>query len=40
MEFIESHSLNHWQIWTPLIGWLIIYIGLNIRITKLEDNEE
>jgi len=39
MEFFESHGLNHWQLWTPLIGWFSIYIGLKLRITHVEDNE-
>ena len=38
MEFLELQDLNHWQLWTPLIGGLIFYIGLRIRV--LRDEEE
>ena len=37
MEFLQSHDLNHWQLYTPLLGWLVIYIGLQLRVTKVED---
>ena len=39
MEFIQSHNLNHWGLWTPIIGGILLYIGLNIKITEVDPNE-
>ena len=39
MEFIESHDLNQWALWTPLIGGILLYIGLNLKITEVDPNE-
>ncbi len=40
MDFFESHDLNQWQLYTPFIGWLVIYIGLQLRITPVDDEDE
>ncbi len=39
MEFLESHDFNHWQLWAPLLGGLIFYIGLRVRVVRVEDEE-
>ena len=39
MGFLESYDLNHWQLWTPLIGGAILYIGLRIRLIRVDDDE-
>ncbi len=39
MEFLQSHDLNHWQLWTPVIGGIVLYVGLNIRIRRVEQEE-
>ena len=39
MGFLESHDLNNWHLWTPLIGGIIFYIGLRIRVVVVEDKD-
>lgn len=39
MELFQLHNLDYWQLWTPFIGGVIIFIGLNIRIFRVEDDE-
>ena len=39
MGFTEVPDLHHWQLWTPLIGGLILYIGLRVRVVRVEDEE-
>ncbi len=39
MEFLQSHDLNHLGLWTPLIGGILLYVGLNIKITEVDPNE-
>ncbi|KGG14144.1 hypothetical protein EV05_0033 [Prochlorococcus sp. MIT 0601] len=39
MDFLGSDNLNHWQLWSPLIGWIIIYVGLSIRITETKKED-
>ncbi len=39
MEFFQSHDLNQWQLWAPLIGGIFIWIGLNLRVVNLEDED-
>ena len=39
MEFLQSHDLNQLGLWTPLIGAVILYVGLNIKITEVDSNE-
>ncbi len=39
MEFLQSHDLNQFRLWTPLIGGALLYIGLNIKITEVNHNE-
>ena len=39
MEFFQVQNINHWQLWTPLIGGIIIYVGLNIRIISVDEDE-
>ena len=40
MEFLESNNLNHWQLWTPLIGGILLYIGLRIKVTEIDPDED
>ena len=40
MGFLQSNDINHWQLWTPLIGGLIFYIGLRVRVVKVEEEED
>ena len=40
MEFFQSHDLNQLSLWTPLIGGILLYVGLNIKITEVNSNEE
>ncbi len=39
MEFLETHDLIQWQLWTPLMGGVFLWIGLNIRIVQGEDDQ-
>ena len=39
MEFLQSHDLNQLSLWTPLIGGVLLYIGLNIKITEVDPNK-
>ena len=39
MEFFQSHDLNQLGLWTPIIGCVLLYIGLNIKITEIDPNE-
>lgn len=39
MGFLEVHDVNYWQLWTPLIGGIILYIGLRVRVVRVEDEE-
>ena len=39
MEFFHSHELSQWKLWAPLIGGVILYIGLNIRVVEINDEE-
>ena len=39
MEFLQSHDLNQWGLWTPLIGGILLYVGLNLKITEVDPNE-
>ena len=39
MEFLQSHDLNQLSIWTPLIGGVLLYVGLNLKITEVDPNE-
>ncbi|KGG10304.1 hypothetical protein EV11_0132 [Prochlorococcus sp. SS52] len=39
MGFLETPHVNNWSLWTPLIGWFFIYIGLQLRITQVEKEE-
>ena len=39
MEFLQSHALNQLGLWTPLIGGIIIFVGLNLKITEVDPNE-
>ena len=39
MEFLQSHDINQLALWTPLIGGILLYIGLNIKITEVDTNE-
>jgi len=39
MEFLQSHDLNLLGLWTPLIGGILLYVGLNLKITEVDPNE-
>ncbi len=39
MEFSQSNDLFDWRLLTPLIGGIILYIGLNIRIVSIDDDD-
>jgi len=39
MEFLQSHDLNQLRLWTPLIGGILLYVGLNLKITEVDPNE-
>ena len=39
MVFLQSHDLNQLGLWTPLIGGIIIFVGLNLKITEVDPNE-
>ena len=39
MEFLQSHNLNQFGLWTPIFGGILLYIGLNIKITEVDANE-
>ena len=39
MEFLKSNDLNQLAIWTPIIGGVLLYIGLNIKITEVDPND-
>ena len=39
MEFLQSHDLNQLALWTPLIGGILLYVGLNLKITEVDPNE-
>ena len=39
MEFLQSHDLNQWGLWSPIIGGILLYVGLNIRVTEVDPNE-
>ena len=28
---------NHWQDWTPLLGAIMLYIGLRIRVIPVDE---
>ncbi len=40
MEFLQIHDLNHWRLWTPLFGSILLYVGLNMKITEVDPNEK
>ena len=39
MEFLQSHDLNQLGLWTPLIGGILLYVGLNLKITEVDPKE-
>ena len=39
MEFSQSTDLNQFNLLTPIIGGILLYIGLNIKITQVDPNE-
>ncbi len=39
MEFMQSHELNQLGLWTPLIGGILLFVGLNLKITEVDPNE-
>ena len=39
MEFLQTHDLNHWGVLSPIIGGILLYIGLNIKVTEVDPKE-
>jgi len=39
MDFLQSHDLNQLGLWTPLIGVILLYVCLNLKITEVDPNE-
>tara|TARA_Y100001968_G_scaffold328143_1_gene374724 strand:- start:958 stop:1077 length:120 start_codon:yes stop_codon:yes gene_type:complete len=39
MEFLQSNDINQFGLWTPVIGGILLYIGLNIKITEVDPND-
>ncbi len=39
MEFMQPHDLNQLCLWTPIIGGILLYVGLNLKITEVDPNE-
>ena len=39
MEFLQSHYLNQFITQKSLIGGILHYFGLNLKITKVVPNE-
>tara|TARA_B100000965_G_scaffold406489_1_gene445677 strand:+ start:2314 stop:2433 length:120 start_codon:yes stop_codon:yes gene_type:complete len=39
MEFLQSNTDNELGLWTPVIGGILLYIGLNIKIIEVDINE-
>ena len=39
MEFLQSNDLDQLPLWTPIIGGILLFIGLNIKITEVDPNE-
>jgi len=39
MEFSQANDLFDWRLWTPLIGGIILFIGLNIRIVRVDEDD-
>ena len=36
MEFLQSHDLTQWSLWSPIVGGILLYIGLNIKVTEID----
>ena len=32
-------DLGNWQLWTPLIGGILLYVGLRIRVIEVVDED-
>ena len=39
MDFLQSHELSQLGLWSPIIGGILIYIGLNIKVSEVNSNE-
>ena len=39
MEFFQSNNLNHLGLWTPIIGGILLYVGLNIKVTEIDNKD-
>jgi len=39
MEFLQSNDLHQLVLWTPLIGGILLYVGLNLKITEVDPND-
>ena len=40
MDFLQSHELSQLGLWSPIIGGILIYIGLNIKVSEVNSNEQ
>ncbi len=38
MEFLQSHHLTQWGLWSPILGGILLYVGLNLKITEVDVN--
>tara|TARA_Y100001968_G_scaffold75998_1_gene67467 strand:- start:770 stop:895 length:126 start_codon:yes stop_codon:yes gene_type:complete len=39
MEFLQSNDFNQFGFLIPIIGGILLYIGLNIKITEIDPND-
>ncbi len=39
MELLKSHDINQLSLWNTIFGDILIYVGLNIKITEVDPNE-
>ena len=39
MEFLQSLDLSQLVLWITLIGGIILYVGLNLKITEVDPDE-
>tara|TARA_Y100001968_G_scaffold82643_1_gene73675 strand:- start:3370 stop:3498 length:129 start_codon:yes stop_codon:yes gene_type:complete len=40
MELSQYNNLNYWGIWLPIIGGILLYVGLNLKVTEIDPNDE
>ena len=39
MDFLHAHDLNQLDLWSPLIGGILLYLGLRIKITEVDPDK-